>query len=153
MGLLQSDGVRVFECPSCKQTINTSMTQCPYCSAVVDPRTAEAAAELTSRVSRACNDASYVRILAGSLVGFFFLALVPFMGLVGFAGYYVLLLLVPILAIRWWLRYSSLQSDDHDYSRAKRNVGIALAIWVAFLLFTSIRIGMGLTHATAGSTS
>ncbi len=139
MSLLQNDSVRVFECPSCRQTINTSLRQCPYCSAAVDPRAAEAAAELTSKVSQACNDASYVRILAGSLVGFFLLALVPFMGLVGIVGYYVLLVLVPILAIRWWVRFSAVQTADPDYRRAKRNVGIALVIWAAFLLFTSVR--------------
>src|ERR1035438_4524262 len=64
-------------------------------------------------------------ILAGSLIGFWLLAFVPFMGLVGLVGYYVLLVLVPVLAIRWWVRFSSLRSEDPDYRRAKRNVGIA----------------------------
>jgi hypothetical protein len=153
MGSLASEGIRVYDCPNCRQTINTSMTQCPYCSAVVDAQAAEAAAELTTRVSQACNDASYVRILAGSLVAFFLLALVPFMGVVGIAGYYVLLVLVPILAIRWWVRFASIVSDDPDYRRAKRNVWIALAIWAAFLLFTSVRLVLGATHAGAGSPS
>jgi len=62
------------------------------------------------------------------------------MGLVGLVGYYVLLVLVPVLAIRWWVRFSSIGSDDPDYRRAKRNVGIALVIWVVFLLIFSIRI-------------
>jgi hypothetical protein len=140
MSLLQGSGVRVFECPNCRQTINTSLTQCPYCSAPVDAQAAEAAAEVTSKVSQACSDASYVRILAGSLIGFWLLAFVPFMGLVGLVGYYVLLVLVPVLAIRWWVRFSSLRSEDPDYRRAKRNVGIALVIWVVFLLIFSIRI-------------
>jgi hypothetical protein len=140
VSLLQGDGVRVFECPNCRETINTSVSKCPYCSAPVDPQAAEVAAELTSKVSRACSDASYVRILAGSLIGFWLLAFVPFMGLVGLVGYYVLLVLVPVLAIRWWVRFSSIGSDDPDYRRAKRNVGIALVIWVVFLLIFSIRI-------------
>jgi hypothetical protein len=150
MSLLQSDGVRVFECPNCRQTINTSMTHCPYCSATVDAQAAEAAAELTSRVSRACNDASYVRIVAGCLIGFFLLTLVPFMRLAGIGGYYVLLVLVPILVIRWWVRFASIQTDDPDYRSAKRNVLIASAIWVAFFLFSSIRVFVG---STAGNAS
>jgi hypothetical protein len=140
--------IQVYDCPNCHQTINTSMTQCAYCSAVVDPQAAEAAAALTTKVSQACNDASYVRILAGSLIGFFLLYLVPFMGLVGIVGYYFLLVLVPILAIRWWVKFSSIQTDDPDYRRARRNVMIALAIWAAFLLFFSVRI---ILQSPAGS--
>ena len=147
MGLLQGP-IQVYDCPSCRQTINTSHRQCPYCSAPIDAEAADAAAALTTKVSQACNDASYVRILAGSLLGFFLLYLVPFMGLVGIVGYYLLLVLVPILAIRWWVKFSSIHTDDPDYRRAKRNVMIALAIWVAFLLFVSVRI---IFHSPAGS--
>lgn len=140
MSLLQSESIRVFECPSCSQTINTSLSQCPFCSAPIDGQAAEAAATHTTKVSQACNDASYVRILAGSLVVFWLLTIVPFMGLVGIVGYYVLLVLVPVLAIRWWVRFSSLRADDPDYRRAKRNVRIALVIWVVFLMLFTIRI-------------
>ena len=134
-----SGKIEVFDCPSCSQTINTSMTQCPYCSAAIDPSAAQAAAELTSKISSACSDASYVRIVAGSLLAFFVLSLVPFLGALGVVGYYVLMLLVPIMAVRWWVRYAALHTQDRDFRRAKRNVGIALAIWAAFFLFTSIR--------------
>jgi hypothetical protein len=140
MNILQSDSIRVFECPSCRQTINTSLSQCSYCSTPIDPQAAEAAAVLTTKVSQACSDASYVRILAGSLVVFWLLTIVPFMGLIGVVGYYVLLVLVPVLAIRWWMRFSSLRSVDPDFRRAKRNVVIALIVWVVFLLIFSIRI-------------
>jgi len=136
---LLSEEIRVFECPSCRETINTSVTQCPYCSAPVDQNVAAAAADLTSRVSQACSDASYVRILAGSIIAFFLLFLVPFLGLVGLVGYYLLLVLVPVMSVRWWIRYASIRTQDRDFGRAKRNVVIALALWAAFLLFTSIR--------------
>jgi hypothetical protein len=118
------------------------MAQCPYCSTPVDSTTAEAAAELTGKISQACSDASYVRIVAGSLLAFFLLFLAPFLGIVGVAGYYVLLVLVPVMAIRWWIRYASVRTQDRDFGRAKRNVIIALAIWAIFALFTSIRIVM-----------
>ena len=140
MSLLPVEGVGVFDCLGCGQTINTSVSECPYCSTKVDRDAAYAAAKLTTQVSQACNDASYVRILAGTIVGFFLLTIVPFLGIVGVVGYYVLLVLVPILAIRWWIRFASLRTQDHDFRRAKRNVVIALAIWVVFLLFTSIRV-------------
>jgi len=138
MGTL-SEAVQVFDCPACGQTINTSMSQCPYCSAAIDPSAALAAAELTSKISSACSDASYVRIVAGSLLAFFVLSIVPFLGALGVVGSYVLMVLVPIMAIRWWVRYAALRTQDRDFRRAKRNVGIALAIWGAFFLFTSTR--------------
>jgi len=143
MSALTAVDVRVFECPGCGQTINTSMTQCPYCSAAVDPVAAVVAAELTSKVSQACSDARYVRIVAGTIVVFFLLFLVPFLGIVGLAGYYVLLVLVPILAVRWWVKYAALRTTDRDFVRAKRNVLIALAVWLAFLPFTFIRVAVG----------
>ena len=151
MSLLQSGDIHVFECPGCRQTINTSLSQCPYCSAQIDRQSAEAAAALTTKVSQACNDASYVRILAGSLVAFWLLALVPFMGLVSMGGYYFLLVFVPFIAIRWWVRFSTLRSDDPDYHRARRNVGISLVIWSVFLVIFSLRIVLtahmrGTTH-------
>lgn len=141
MSLLSGE-IRVFECPSCRETINTSVTQCPYCSAPVDRNAAAAAADLTSRVSQACSDASYVRILAGSIIAFFVLFLVPFLGFLGLVGYYLLLVLVPVMSVRWWIRYASIRTQDPDFRRAKRNVGIALILWAAFLLFTSIRIAL-----------
>jgi hypothetical protein len=84
-----------------------------------------------------------VRIVAGTIVVFFLLFLVPFLGIVGLAGYYVLLVLVPILAVRWWVKYAALRTTDRDFVRAKRNVLIALAVWLAFLLFTFIRVAVG----------
>jgi hypothetical protein len=139
---LLAEQIRVFECPNCGETINTSVTQCPYCAAPVDRSAAEAGADLTSKVSQACSDASYVRILAGSIIAFFVLFLVPFLGIVGLVGYYVLLVLVPVMAFRWLIRYRSLRTPDPDFRRAKRNVGVALILWAAFLLFTSIRIAL-----------
>lgn len=135
---LLSEAAQVFDCPSCGETINTSMSQCPYCKIAVDPQTAQAAAELTSKVSAACSDGSYVRIVAGSLLAFFLLALVPFLGGPGRFGYDVLLVLVPVLAIRWWIRYASLRTSDPDFRRARRDVRIALGIWIIFLLFTVV---------------
>lgn len=140
-----SDPVQVFDCPSCGETINTSMTQCPYCSAAIDHQAAQAAAELTSKVSSACSDGSYVRIVAGSLLAFFALTFVPFLGGLGRFGYFVLLVLVPFLAIRWWMRFSGLSTKDPDFRRAKRDVRIALGIWAIFLAYTALSWALVLT--------
>jgi hypothetical protein len=139
MTLLQIDNVRVFECPNCRETINTSVSRCPYCSSTIDQNAASAAAELTSRVSQACSDASYIRILAGSIVAAWLLILVPFLSIVGVVGYYVLLVIVPMLELRWWTRFYSLRTDDPDFRRAKRNVVIGAVLWALFVAIFTMR--------------
>jgi hypothetical protein len=142
MSLLMSETVQVFECPLCGQTINTSMAKCRYCGGSIDPQAAQTAAELTSRVSKACNDASYLRILAGSMVAFFFLRFVPFAGILGLVGNCVLTGLVPVLAIRWGIRYGKLRSPDRELRKARWNVAAAIGAWALFVAFTSVRVVM-----------
>jgi hypothetical protein len=38
LSLSASSDVKVYTCPNCKETINTSMTQCSFCSAALDQR-------------------------------------------------------------------------------------------------------------------
>jgi hypothetical protein len=65
-----SSAVAVFPCPNCTETINTSMQECPFCSAPIDRDAAELSAAATSRISEACSDASYFRIMLGILIPF-----------------------------------------------------------------------------------
>jgi hypothetical protein len=51
----------IFECPNCKQTIDTSATVCRFCGAKVDHEEAKKAAHLLARVDQACSDASVLR--------------------------------------------------------------------------------------------
>jgi hypothetical protein len=125
---------RIFQCPKCKETINTSVTQCPYCSVAIDPRAAEVAAEAMSKLNQACSDASYLRIMAGTMVAFFFLSFLPLVGFVATLGHWFLLLAVPTMTIRWWVKFGSLTSEETDWHRAKRTVLISAAIWAAFLV-------------------
>lgn len=54
---------RVFRCQHCKETINLSARQCPFCSVPIDARTAEAAADLMERVNLACSQAFGIRTM------------------------------------------------------------------------------------------
>ena len=112
----------IFECPTCKQTIDVSALQCRFCAAPIEPEAAEAAAEKMSKVNQACSDASFLRTMAISLLVFLGIMFVPFMGLLGVSGYYFLLFAVPIMAIRWWVRFHAIQADDFDFKRAKTTV-------------------------------
>ena len=124
--------IRVFECPNCKETIDDSMTRCPYCQAAVDPEAAKVAADLTEKVTDAVNEASYTRILAGSLPVLWGL------GLIFMAANYAQIIIVvgalPWMVLRWRSRYGKLQTDDPDYERAKKRTNISLLLWIVFLI-------------------
>ena len=130
---------RIFPCPRCNQTIDTAAVQCPFCSAPIDPKLAEAAADRMAKVNQACSDASYLRIMAGSMLVFLLLSFLPLVGFVAMIGFYFLVVAVPIMMIRWWVKFGSLTSDDSDWGRAKRTVLIATGIWSIFLILLMAR--------------
>ena len=76
-----SAAVQVFPCPHCQETINTSVQQCPFCSVPIDHAAAELSAAATSKISQACSDASYLKIMLGILIPFAATIFFPFLGL------------------------------------------------------------------------
>jgi hypothetical protein len=129
-----SSAVSVFPCPNCKETINTSMQQCSFCSVPIDHAAAEQSAAETSRISSACSDASYLKIMAWSLLTFFVLFIFPFLGLVGLAGFWFLRIAIPVMCIRWWIKYGSIKTDDPDFPRARLAAMIVSGVGVLALL-------------------
>ena len=55
---------QVFQCPNCREFINTTMTHCSYCGVSVDAHAAHTAAQNQQVVASACHDANYAKILA-----------------------------------------------------------------------------------------
>jgi hypothetical protein len=135
LSISPADEAGIFECPNCKQTINTSMSKCPFCSVALDPHEASVAADLMDQVNQACSDASYLRIMAGTMWGFWVLSLIPFVGVVGTLGMWFLLIAIPAMAIRWRVKFGAVWSDDPEFSRAKRVTVTAVGIWALFVLF------------------
>jgi hypothetical protein len=132
-----SSTVQVFPCPNCKETINTSMLECPFCSTPIDRAAAEDSAAATSRISQACSDASYLKVMAWSLLTFFFLMFIPFVSLAGVAGIWFLRIAIPVMVVRWWIKFGSIKTDDPDYSRAKR-AAIVVGIVAVLALVSAI---------------
>jgi hypothetical protein len=112
----------VFECPVCKQTIDSSSTQCRFCSATIDPAAAEAAAEKMAKVNQACSDASFLRTMAITILVFLGFMFVPFLSILGIAGYWFLMFAVPFMTIRWWIKFGSIRAEDRDLKRARTTV-------------------------------
>ena len=131
-----STAVHVFPCPNCSETINTSMSQCPFCATAIDHASAETASAETSRISQACSDASYLKIMAWALIPFFFLAFTPFLALAGAAGFWFLKVAIPVMVIRWWVKFAAIKTTDLDYPRARRSAITVGIIWAAVFLLT-----------------
>jgi hypothetical protein len=124
------DKPKIFECPNCKQTIDTSSIQCRFCSVSIDPAAAEAAAALMARINRACSDASYLKIAALCIPAFLLIYFVPFMGLLGVVGMIFLEIAIPIWIVLWCFRFLRIQSDDPDFRSAKKTVVVVAIVWV-----------------------
>ncbi len=133
--------VRVFQCPKCKETINTSLQQCPFCATPIDFRAAQAAAEIMDRVNQGCSDASYLRIIAGMMLACFGLSFVPVLGNIAVLGLTFLVFAVPVMAIRWWVKFGAVRADDSEFCRAKRTTMVAVGIWAIFPLAAGLWLG------------
>src|SRR5580698_9018037 len=119
-GFSLSSAVQVFPCPNCSETINTSMQQCAFCSTPIDHTAAETAAEATAKVSQACSDASYLKIMLGILILFGATIFFPFLGLAGLVGFVFIKYAVPFMVIRWWIKYGSIKTTDPDFKSARK---------------------------------
>jgi hypothetical protein len=118
-----------FPCPSCHEFINTSMTECKFCHAPVDAQAAMLAVEQQEKINGACNSASMIRTLAGAMWIFFFLRLIPFLGLLGWVVL-GLFIVVPVRLVIWAVKYGGVKTEDVDYKRAWRNWATALVLWL-----------------------
>ncbi len=136
-GLNLTPAVEVFPCPNCGETINTNMTQCNFCGIAIDRAAAEQAAAATAKVSSAVSDSSYIKIMFG-VAGIFFLfrfaIIVAWLGVFGFIFFE---LAIPVMLIRWWLRYGRIQTSDPDFAPARRTV---IIMSVAVILFYAARL-------------
>jgi hypothetical protein len=130
--------VQVFPCPNCRETINTSMAACNFCGKLIDQAAAEQAAADTTRISAACSDASYLKVMAGLLLPFLGIMFIPLLSLIGVVGPWFLRLAIPFMCVRWWVKYGKINTTDPDFSNARGTaiwvsvVGVIAVIWLSF---------------------
>jgi endogenous inhibitor of DNA gyrase (YacG/DUF329 family) len=140
-GLSLSSEVRVFPCPNCKETINTSLQNCPFCSTLIDALAASESAAETSRISQACSDASYLKILLGLLIPAALTIFFPFLGLAGIVGFIFIKYAIPVMTIRWWIKYGRIKTTDPDFSKAKKTTLIVIGLWVVAGFLFHVKLG------------
>lgn len=131
----------IFECPNCKETIDARAETCRFCGVKVDHEAALMAAALMARINQACSDASYMKSTALALPAFFLIRFVPFISLVGTIGFWGLLVVVPVWAMIWSIRYRGVVSEDADFNKARRTVKwIGIIVAGLFIVFATVTI-------------
>ena len=120
---------RTFRCPNCKEMINDSMKDCPFCKVPLDPGVVALAAERQEKANRAYNDANFLKIAATSMFVFLGIGLIPLLGFV-YYGFILTFVAALVMLIRWQVRFAGLLTDDPDYLRAKRSRNIAMILWL-----------------------
>jgi len=95
-----------------------------------------------ARVNQACSDASYLKVMAVSIPVFVALMYVPFTSLLGFAGYYFLLFATPVMAVRWWVRFGRIKTEDQEFRSAKRTTLIVGKLVPLLLLYQLAKIAL-----------
>ena len=135
-----SSTVEVFPCPNCGETINTSLDHCSFCSTPIDRAAAEASAAETSRISQACSDASYLRIMLGALIPFGLTIFFPFLGLAGLVGFAFLKYAVPVMSVRWWVKFGRTKTSDPDFRKARKTVILVSAVSLIVLFVLHVQL-------------
>ena len=104
----------------------------------IDRAAAEQSAAITSNISQACSDASYLKVMLGILIPFGLLIFFPFLGLAGLVGFVFIKYAVPVMTIRWWVKYGRIKTTDSDFRSARGTVILVSAISFLILLFLRV---------------
>ena len=140
--ILGESAPQVFACPKCGEMINTSMAQCAYCNAPVDPQWAAWAANAQATIASAFNNANIIMNIARALIVFFLVSLIPFLGLVAWA-FLALLIAFPVMVLIWFSKYQwglqGIDKNHEDLKQARLRIIKASVIW-AVMLFLRIAL-------------
>ncbi|MEO6724498.1 MAG: hypothetical protein ABIP14_04285 [Blastocatellia bacterium] len=126
------DRTQDARCRICGETINPSLTNCPYCGAVID--SAESPVRDLSPISNACKEATFLKAMARLLVACFLALVLSFVENFALWAFLIFLTAVPMMLVRWWIKYRNLQTTDQNYATAKRDVAVAAVIWVGVII-------------------
>ena len=123
--------MQVIRCPHCKEFIDARLAACRFCHGHIDTLTTQVAAETQERVNAAYNEASWLRNVAGAYAIFAAIRnVVPFLAIGSTIVLPIMFVALPVMLIRWRVRYGRLQTDDPDYPRARSNWKVAFLIWL-----------------------
>jgi hypothetical protein len=126
----QSD-MQVFACPKCGEMINTSMAQCVYCNAPVDPQWAMWASKAQATIASAFNHANNIMLAARGMAVLVLASFFPCGGNIAAIAMFAMIFVFPILVLIWFSKYQwNLQgiNKNHDDLKQSRSRILKAAI-------------------------
>lgn len=120
---------QTVQCQNCLEFVNSSLTNCRYCGAVIGSENATAEEDAQSKIAQAIRDGNFLKLLLRVLAVCFIALTFSIFSKVALAGFLILLVVVPLLQIRWWAKYRNLQTEDADYQTAKRETIMSAVVW------------------------
>lgn len=113
---------QVYACPKCGEMINTSMAQCAYCNAPVDPQWATWAANAQATITSAFNNANNIMLAARGMAVLLLATFFPCGGNVAALALIAMIIAYPILVLLWFSKYQwSLQGIDKNHEDLKQS--------------------------------
>jgi len=113
---------QVFSCPKCGEMINTSMAQCVYCNAPVDPQWATWASKAQATIASAFNHANNIMLAARGMAVLLVATYFPCGGNIAAIALIAMIFVFPILVLIWFSKYQwNLQGIDKNHDDLKQS--------------------------------
>jgi len=163
--ILSQSEAQVFACPKCGEMINTSMAQCMYCNAPVDPQWAAWASNAQATITRAFNDANNIMLSARGVAVLLVASCLPYGGIIIVIFFWSSIFVFPMLVLAWFWKYQwglkGINKNHDDFKQSRRRImkasiiyGVTIIAWpiAIFILGLIMKsLGMGSGEITAGA--
>jgi hypothetical protein len=133
--------------------INTSMAQCAYCAAPVDPQWAAWAANAQATITSAFNHANNIMLAARGMAVLLLASFLPCGGNIAAIALWAMIFVFPILVLIWFSKYQwSLQGIDknhEDFKQSRRRIlnasiiyGVTIIAWPILAIIVGLVIAL-----------
>lgn len=78
--------------------------------------------------------------MLGILIPFGIVIFFPFLGLLGLVGFVFIKYALPVMIVRWWIKYGRIKTTDPDFRRARKMV--ILVSTISFLVLLLVRVNL-----------
>jgi hypothetical protein len=145
---------QVFACPKCGEMINTSMAQCMYCNAPVDPQWAKWASNAQATIASAFNNANNIMLAARGMAALLVATYIPGGGgSIAAIALIAMIFVFPILVLIWFSKYQwDLQGIDKNHDDLKQSrtrilkaaivYGVTIIAWPVITIIISLVPGL-----------
>ncbi len=125
---------QTVQCQNCLEFSDSSLTNCRYCGAVIDFDPLPVEEQVQSKFAQACRDGNLLMVMSRALAVCFIALTFSFLTTLALAGFLILLVAVPLMQVRWWMKYGRLPAENMAYQQARREAIVSAVVWCGVLL-------------------